>query len=103
MFPFVKRADRQTHPSLTQHDRGHLPAQQFPALRHRKNSLFYKTLAGARVGDIHMSLIHTCALNKVNPFDYLMALDQHAEAVTKEPAGWFPWNYRQALEAANST
>ena len=56
MFPFVKRADRQTHPSLTQHDRGHLPAQQFPALRHRKNSLFYKTLAGARVGDIHLSL-----------------------------------------------
>jgi transposase len=73
------------------------------AILHRKNSLSYKTLAGARVGDIHMSLIHTCALNKVNPFDYLMALDQHAEAVTKEPAGWFPWNYRQALEAANST
>jgi len=25
---------------------------------------------GARVGDLYMSLIHTCELNKVNPFDY---------------------------------
>ena len=28
------------------------------AIRHRKNSLFYKTPRGARVGDIFMSLIH---------------------------------------------
>ena len=72
------------------------------AIRHRKNSLSYKTLAGARVGDIHMSLIHTCELNRINPFDYLMALEQHAEAVAKAPTGWFPWNYRQAIEAVNS-
>ena len=32
------------------------------AIRHRKNSLFYKTLKGAEVGDIYMSLIHTCQL-----------------------------------------
>jgi len=73
------------------------------AILHRKNSLSYKTLAGARVGDINMSLIHTCELNRVNPFDYLMALEQHAEAVAKAPTCWFPWNYRQAIEAANST
>ena len=48
------------------------------AILHRKNSLSYKTLVGARVGDINMSLIHTCELNRVNPFDYLMALEQHA-------------------------
>jgi len=41
------------------------------AIRHRKNSLFYKTLHGARVGDIYMSLIHTCELNGINPFTYL--------------------------------
>ena len=34
------------------------------AILHRKNSLFYKTLRGARVGDIFMSLIHTCRLSK---------------------------------------
>jgi len=36
-------------------------------------------------------------------FDYLMALEQHAEAVAKAPTCWFPWNHRQAIEAANST
>jgi hypothetical protein len=72
------------------------------AILHRRNSLSYKTLNGARIGDIHMSLIHTCELNRVNPFDYLMALEQHAEAVAKAPTCWFPWNYRQAIEAVNS-
>ena len=71
------------------------------AILHRKNSLSYKTIAGARVGDIHMSLIHTCELNRVNPFDYFMALERHAEAVTKAPTGWFPWNYHKAIEATN--
>ncbi len=32
------------------------------AILHRKNSLFYKTLNGAEVGDLYMSLIHTCEL-----------------------------------------
>jgi hypothetical protein len=26
-----------------------------------------------------------------------MALEHHAEAVTKAPSDWFPWNYRQTL------
>jgi hypothetical protein len=29
----------------------------------------YKTLNGARIGDVYMSLIHTCQLNRVNPFE----------------------------------
>ena len=62
----------------------------------------YKTLNGARIGDIQMSLIHTCELNGVNPFDYFMALEPHAEAVAKAPTCWFPWNYRQAIEAPDS-
>jgi transposase len=39
------------------------------AILHRKNSLFYKTQNGAKVGDLFMSLIHTCRLHGVNPFD----------------------------------
>jgi len=31
------------------------------AILHRKNSLFYKTRKGAQMGDLFMSLIHTCA------------------------------------------
>ena len=41
------------------------------AILHRKNALFYKTENGARVGDLFMSLIHTCNLAGVNPFDFL--------------------------------
>jgi hypothetical protein len=68
------------------------------AILHRKNSLFYKTKNGAEVGDLFMSLIHTCELNGVNPFEYLIALQKHAEELAKNPADWMPWNYRETLQ-----
>ncbi len=67
------------------------------AILHRKNAYFYKTQNGADVGDLFMSLIHTCELNGVNPFDYLTQVQKHAEAVALSPADWMPWNYRQTL------
>jgi len=72
------------------------------AILHRKNSLSYKTLHGARIGDIHMSLIHTCELNRVNPFEYFMALQQHAAEVRKDPTRWLPWCYQQNIPAADT-
>ena len=48
------------------------------AVLHRKNALFYRTLNGAQVGDLFMSLIHTCQLCGVNSFDYLVELQRHA-------------------------
>ena len=66
------------------------------AILHRKNALFYKTRNGARVGDLFMSLIYTAELCAVNPFDYLVALQQHADAVADSPARWMPWNYAAA-------
>jgi transposase len=68
------------------------------AILHRKNALFYKTLGGARVGDIFMSLIQTAHLNGEKPLDYLVALLRHREAVAQRPAEWMPWNYRAAVE-----
>jgi hypothetical protein len=67
------------------------------AILHRKNSLFYKTLNGARVGDLFMSLIHTCELNGANPFDYLTELQRHAEELKHRPSEWMPWNYRDTM------
>ncbi len=67
------------------------------AILHRKNALFYKTQNGANVGDLFMSLIYTCQLNDINPFDYLTQLQQHAEQVAANPALWLPWNYRAGL------
>jgi hypothetical protein len=63
----------------------------------RKNAYFYKTENGARVGDLFMSLIHTCELNEVNPFDYLTELQKHANELSVDPNRWLPWNYRDAL------
>jgi transposase len=67
------------------------------AILNRKNALFYKTLNGAGVGDLFMSLVHTCELNSVNPFDYLTELLRHAEELKQKPSEWMPWNYRDAL------
>jgi transposase len=70
------------------------------AILHRKNALFYKTMNGARVGDLFMSLIHTCELNKINPFDYLTELLRHPAEVAVRPAEWMPWNYRRDAAVA---
>jgi len=72
------------------------------AIIHRKGSMFYKTLSGAEVGDIYMSLIHTCRLCDVNPFEYLNTLQQHAQDVIGHAARWLPWNYHEQLTERHS-
>jgi len=72
------------------------------AVLHRKGSLFYKTMTGAEVGDVYMSLIHTCRLCDVNPLDYLNALQNHAAEVINSTALWLPWNFRAQLTQAPS-
>ena len=67
------------------------------AILHRKNALFYKSLAGARVGDVFMSLIHTAELNGIAPFEYLVALQRHHQAVALDPSEWLPWTYETTL------
>jgi transposase len=67
------------------------------AILHRKNSLSYKTLNGARTGDLFMSLIHTCRLNEVNAFDYLMAIARNGDAIAAAPENWLPWNYPKTV------
>ena len=72
------------------------------AILHRKNSLFYKTENGAHVGDLFMSLIHTCELSDANPFDYLTQLQLHAGELARNPSQWMPWNYPATLEAGGA-
>ena len=67
------------------------------AILNRKNALFYKTLHGAKVGDLFMSLIHTCELNGANPFEYLTELLRHPNELKQKPSEWLPWNYRENL------
>jgi len=68
------------------------------AILHRKNALFYKTQHGAEVGDLFMSMIHTCQLCGANHFDYLVALQKHRHLLAATPADWMPWNYRQTVD-----
>ncbi len=67
------------------------------AVLHRKNSLYYRTLNGAQVGDLFMSLIHTCQLCGANSFEYLTELQRHHRELAANPAQWMPWNYREQL------
>ncbi len=73
------------------------------AILHRKNSLFFKTLNGARVADIFMSLIQTCKACGTNVFEYLATLVQNAPRVKEKPSRWLPWNFQSAIPLPDST
>ncbi len=68
------------------------------AILHRKNSLFYKTEHGAYIGDMSMSLIHTCALSQINLFEYFTELQKNCSAVFRTPHQWLPWNYQEKID-----
>ena len=72
------------------------------AILYRKNSLFYKTMNGAEVGDLFMSLIHTCQLCDANSFEYLIELQRHSLELAANPANWMPWNFRENSGAGSA-
>ncbi len=71
------------------------------SIRHRKNSLQYKTMRGARFGDLMMSLIQTCKSAKVSTYSYLTALVEYSEEVIAHPESWLPWNFHLTLAQKN--
>lgn len=72
------------------------------AIRHRNNSLFYRSQRGADVGDLYMSLIYTAELHGHNAFDYLTALFEHERHLAADPGAWLPWTYRETLAAVKA-
>jgi len=64
---------------------------------HRKASLFYKTLHGAAIGDILMTLIQTTVKAGENPFQYLNELQRHRREAKENPEAWLPWTYKTTL------
>lgn len=67
---------------------------------YRKNSMFYRNENGSSVGDVYMSLIHTCELNGVSAFQYLVALQKNAAEVRNNPQDWLPWTFRDRTASA---
>jgi hypothetical protein len=61
---------------------------------------FDGTLNEAQVGDLFVSLIHTCELCHANSFDNLTELQRHARELAADPAAWMPWNYRDTIGQA---
>lgn len=69
------------------------------AVLNRKNAYFYRTENGARIGDTLMGTIETCVLNDINPWDYLIAIQEHQQKVRENPENWLPWNYKAQVES----
>jgi transposase len=67
------------------------------AIRTRKNAMFHKSMHGAYVASLLLSLIATCELAKINPVHYLIALQENKSDVFKYPDWWLPWNYKSTL------
>ena len=68
------------------------------SVRNRKNAYFYRNETGAKIGDILMSVMETCILNDANPWEYLVAIQEHQKDVRKNPALWVPWAYKNRLK-----
>ena len=66
-------------------------------LRQRKNSLFYATEHSAYSASLLTSVLATCVQAGVNALDYLVAVQEHRQAVFANPGAWLPWTYQTAL------
>lgn len=71
-------------------------------IRGRNTWLFYKTEYGAMIGGVLTSIIYTCELSGINPFEYLVAIQVYKDQIVKEPKAWLPWNYEETLASLKS-
>lgn len=70
------------------------------AVLNRKNAYFFKNETGAKIGDVLLSVIETCALNAANPWEYLVAVQKYQNQVRQCPKNWLPWNYQDQIRAS---
>ena len=68
------------------------------AIRHRKNSLFFKNQLGAMVGDVFTSILMTARANGLNPIEYIQNLLTYQDCWLQKPEDWLPWNYAATIE-----
>lgn len=66
-------------------------------IRQRKNSLFYATEHSADSASLLTSVIATCLQAGVHALEYLVAVQEHRQAVFANPPAWRPWTYPAAL------
>lgn len=59
----------------------------------RKNCHFFKTLTGARVADVILSVGLSAYYYGVNLFEYFRLMMANSSSVRKEPEAWLPWTF----------
>lgn len=72
-------------------------------IRGRKTAHFYKTVNGAGVANVLISLIATAYGADENVYDYLVALQKYKQRVKEESWVWLPWNYKKTLNTIETT
>jgi len=95
---FIKHYEGLTrfcHVVGAQLDNNEIEAALKLAVRNRKNAGFYKTQAGASIGDVIMSMIATCTQSGVNAFEYFNLLQRENQKVVANPEKYLPWNYQE--------
>jgi hypothetical protein len=65
------------------------------AVLNRKNAYFFRNETGAKIADILMSIIETCVYNNVNPWKYLIIIQEQQEDIRRNPQLWAPWCYKK--------
>lgn len=72
-------------------------------IRGRKTSHFYKTVNGAGVANVLISLIATADQAGISAYNYLIALQRNRDSVKAHPKNWLPWNYLETLAQIKAT
>jgi hypothetical protein len=67
-------------------------------IRGRNQYHFFRTVEGARVASIHLTILMTAIRAGINHVDYLETVLRYHEAVAADPQAWLPWNYKDALK-----
>jgi transposase len=67
-------------------------------IRNRNNAHFYKTLAGAGVADVLVSIIETASRAGANVYHYFNEVQRNSAKVKVNPELWIPWNHEGNLE-----
>lgn len=49
-----------------------------------------------------MSVMETCVLNNVNPYNFLIAIQEYSQDVHQNPILWLPWVYETRLKELRS-
>ncbi len=67
------------------------------AVLNRKNGYFFRNETGAKIADILMSIIETGVYNNVNPWKFLIILQEQQADIRRNPQLWAPWCYEKRL------